>query len=394
MEQFGYSEISNRIGSGIFAKLNEKKEALVQAGKTVYNLSIGTPDFPPAPHVMQAMEVACRDPKNYKYSIADLPELTEAVCRRYEKRYGVTVEPEEVMSVYGSQEGMAHMGMVLCNPGDVILVPDPGYPIFEMSGIMAHAKVVKYPLYEENGYLPKLDELPEDVKRAAKYIIVSYPLNPVCVCATDSFYEELITFARENQIIILHDNAYSDIIYTRKQGKSFLSYKGAKEVGVEFYSLSKSFNLTGARISFVVGNREIVERFRAFRSQIDYGIFLPVQYAAIAALTGPDERVELQRQEYERRNRLLCGGLRELGWNVPDSQGTMFVWGPLPGAYKNSTQFCLDLMEETGMIVTPGSAFGELGENHVRMALVLSEEKIHELLNVLRESEWVKSWNQ
>ena len=195
-----------------------------------------------------------------------------------------------------------------------------------------------------------------------------------------------IDCAKKNEIVILHDNAYSDIIYTRKQGRSFLSFEGAKEVGVEFYSLSKSYNLTGARISFVVGNREIIEKFRTLRSQIDYGIFLPIQYAAIAALTGPDDFIEEQRQQYEARNRALCGGLRKIGWNVPDSQGTMFVWAKIPEGYESSADFCIRLMERTGVIVTPGSAFGSEGEGYVRMALVVDEQMIAEIIRVLDES--------
>ena len=291
------------------------------------------------------------------------------------------------MSVYGSQEGMAHIGLVFCNPGDTILVPNPGYPIFEMSGVMAGARIETYKIEEKNGYLPDLKNIPEELLERAKYMIVSYPLNPVCVCAPDEFYEELILFAKKNHIIILHDNAYSDIIFTRTQGRSFLSFDGAREVGVEFYSLSKSYNLTGARISFVVGNREIISRFKALRSQIDYGIFLPVQYAAIAALTGPDDFIETQRQEYAARNKALCGGLRQIGWNVPDSQGTMFVWAKIPEGYETSLSFCMELMDKTGLIVTPGSAFGSEGEGYVRMALVVNEEKIAELLRVLKESD-------
>nr|WP_296961214.1 aminotransferase class I/II-fold pyridoxal phosphate-dependent enzyme [uncultured Mediterraneibacter sp.] len=376
----------NGFKPGIFAALNEKKEELVKAGRTIYNLSIGTPDFKPAPHVMKAMQDACGIPENYKYSLTDLPELIEAVQYRYRHRFGVELEEDEIMSVYGSQECMAHIGMVFCNPGDTILVPNPGYPMFDMSGVMAKANVEYYTIKEENGYLPDLEHIPEDVLKCAKYMIVSYPLNPVCVCAPDEFYPELIAFAKKNNIVILHDNAYSDIIFTRKQGKSFLAFEGAKEVGVEFYSLSKSYNLTGARISFVVGNKEIVKKFRLLRSQIDYGIFLPVQYAAIAALTGPDDFVEQQREEYEARNKALCGGLRKIGWNVPDSQGTMFVWAKIPQGYESSADFCMKLMEKTGVIVTPGSAFGSEGEGYVRMALVINEQKIQEMLQTLDES--------
>lgn len=386
LSKIQYSDMVNGFKPGIFAALNEKKEELVKAGRTIYNLSIGTPDFKPAPHVMKAMQDACGIPENYKYSLTDLPELIEAVQYRYRHRFGVELEEDEIMSVYGSQECMAHIGMVFCNPGDTILVPNPGYPMFDMSGVMAKANVEYYTIKEENGYLPDLEHIPEDVLKRAKYMIVSYPLNPVCVCAPDEFYPELIAFAKKNNIVILHDNAYSDIIFTRKQGKSFLAFEGAKEVGVEFYSLSKSYNLTGARISFVVGNKEIVKKFRLLRSQIDYGIFLPVQYAAIAALTGPDDFVEQQREEYEARNKALCGGLRKIGWNVPDSQGTMFVWAKIPQGYESSADFCMKLMEKTGVIVTPGSAFGSEGEGYVRMALVINEQKIQEMLQTLDES--------
>lgn len=386
MSKIQFSEMVNGFKTGIFATLNEKKEELIKEGRKVYNLSVGTPDFKPAPHVMKAMQDACKDPENYKYALADLPELLKAVQYRYEKRFGVRVETDEIMSVYGSQECMAHIGMVFCNPGDTILVPNPGYPMFEMSGIMAKANLEYYTIKEENGYLPDLDHIPEETLKRAKYMIVSYPLNPVCVCAPDEFYLKLIDFAKKNEIVILHDNAYSDIIYTRKQGRSFLSFEGAKEVGVEFYSLSKSYNLTGARISFVVGNREIIEKFRTLRSQIDYGIFLPIQYAAIAALTGPDDFIEEQRQQYEARNRALCGGLRKIGWNVPDSQGTMFVWAKIPEGYESSADFCIRLMERTGVIVTPGSAFGSEGEGYVRMALVVDEQMIAEIIRVLDES--------
>ena len=383
MEQIHFSKLVNDIRPGIFGALNEKKEELLKEGRKVYNLSVGTPDFKPAPHVMKAMQEACADPDNYKYSLADLPELIEAVQYRYQKRFGVELAKDEIMSVYGSQEAMAHIGLVFCDPGDTILVPDPGYPMFEMTGIMARANVEYYPIREENGYLPDLDGIPEEVLARARYMIVSYPLNPVCVCAPDEFYGRLIAFAKKHHIVIIHDNAYSDIIFTREQGRSFLSFEGAKDVGIEFYSLSKSYNLTGARISFVVGNREIVQKFRLLRSQIDYGIFYPVQYAAIAALTGPDDFIEEQRQKYASRNHTLCSGLRKIGWNVPDSQGTMFVWAKIPEKYGSSADFCMELIERTGVIVTPGSAFGKGGEGYVRMALVVDEDTIREVVDVL-----------
>nr|WP_294494402.1 aminotransferase class I/II-fold pyridoxal phosphate-dependent enzyme [uncultured Mediterraneibacter sp.] len=386
MDDSHFSTVINDFKQGIFGVLNEKKEELERKGRKVFNLSVGTPDFKPAPHVMKAMTEACKDPENYKYSLSDLPELLEAVQYRYKKRFGVDVETDEIMSVYGSQEAMAHIGMIFCDPGDVILVPNPGYLMFEMSGIMAKADVRYYTIEEKNGYLPDLESISPDTLEKTKYMIVSYPLNPVCVCAPDDFYERLIAFAKRHDIVILHDNAYSDITFTEREGKSFLAYDGAKDVGVELHSLSKSYNLTGARISFAVGNKDIIRKFRLLRSQIDYGIFYPVQYAAIAALTGPDDFIEEQRREYAERNRALCGGLRRIGWDVPDSRGTMFVWARIPEGYDSSVDFCMKLMEKTGVILTPGSAFGSNGEGYVRMALVVSVEMIGEILDVLDKS--------
>ena len=365
---------------GIFNVLNDKKNELLKAGRTVYNLSVGTPDFLPDENVMRAMQEACKDPDNYKYSLGNLPELVEAVQNWYQRRYGVALDPEEIMSVNGSQEGIAHVALPLCDPGDVVLCPNPGYPIFEMGPWLCGAEIAYYDLHEEDHYLPDLDAIPEDLAKRAKMMVVSYPLNPVCVAAPRSFYEKLIAFAKKYNIIILHDNAYSDIIYDGREGISFLSVPGAKEVGVEFNSLSKTYNLTGARISFVVGNRKIIQAFSKVRSQIDYGIFLPIQRAAVEALNGPQDGVKARREEYQRRRDALCGGFRSIGWNVPDSEGTMFVWAPIPEHYSDSVTFCMDLMERSGLICTPGSAFGSLGEGHVRFALVQPLEKIREIV--------------
>ena len=371
---------------GIFALLNERREELEKQGKTIYNLSVGTPDFPTPPAVTEAVSEASKDPKNYRYSLTDLPALTEAVQAYYERRFGVRLEADEIMSVYGSQEGMAHIAWVLCDPGDLVLVPNPGYPIFRIGPELCGAQVWEYPLTKENAYLPDFAAIPGEVLEKARYMVVNYPGNPLCRCAPDSFYEELIRFAKENHIVIVHDNAYSDIIYGGRTGRSFLSFEGAKEVGVEFCSLSKTFDYTGARMSFVVGNREIVQRFRALRSQFDYGIFYPVQYGAIAALREPDEAVLAQNQAYEERMKALCGSLREIGWPVEDGEGTMFVWAPLPEGWKDSAAFCMELMERSGVICTPGSSFGSLGEGYVRFALVLPPEKLREAAQAIRNS--------
>lgn len=381
-----FSKRLDAFSEGIFSVLNEKKDEMIKQGKTVYNLSVGTPDFKPQPHVMDALINAAKDPENYKYSLADMPELLEAVSEFYQKRFGVEVDTSEIMSLYGSQEGITHISFALTDPGDLVLVPNPGYPIFSIGPEICNARTYEYTLYSEEGFLPRLSEIPEEVLMEAKYMIVSYPLNPVCTVAPDSFYEELIQYARKYHFIVLHDNAYSDIIYQGRIGKSFLSYEGAKEVGIEFYSLSKSYNLTGARISFAVGNREIIKQFRTIRTQFDYGIFKPIQYAAIAALTGPQDAILAQREEYEARNQALCGGLRSIGWQVPDSQGTMFVWAPIPEGYESSQQFCLDLMEKAGVIVVPGTAFGSKGEGYVRLALVKPVEEMKEIVKVIGDT--------
>lgn len=384
--EFEFAKRADVFKEGIFSVLNEKKNQLEAKGRKVYNLSVGTPDFKPSKHVMEAVSKAALDADNYKYSLTEMPKLVQAVCDYYRKRFDVVLQPDEMIAVYGSQEGIAHIGLALTNPGDVILVPDPGYPIFEIGPFLCGASVEKYPLYEKNGFLPDFSDIPDEVADKAKFMIVSYPLNPVCAVADDDFYIRLIDFAKAHHIIVVHDNAYSDIIFGGRTGKSFLSYEGAKDIGVEFYSLSKSFNLTGARISFLVGNREIVQKFRMVRSQIDYGIFYPVQYAALAALTGPLDEVKAQCMAYEARSKALCSGLRSIGWEVPDSAGTMFVWAPIPKNYHSSEKFVFDLMEMSGVICVPGTAFGKLGEGYVRFALVYDVDTMKDIVDAVEKS--------
>ncbi len=372
---------------GIFQVLNEKKNERLAQGKKVYNLSVGTPDFKPAEHIVDAVVKAAQKPENYKYSLADLPELTQSVINRFQKRYGVELKPDEIMSVYGSQEGITHIGMTLCNPGDGVLVPNPGYPIFAIGPSLAGARLVPYDLTEENGYLPDLDAMDSEFLKGIKFMVVSYPLNPVCKTAPKSFYEKLVPWAREKNIVIIHDNAYSDIIYDNREGISILSIPGAKEICVEFYSLSKSYNYTGARMSFLVGNKEIVAHFKKLRSQIDYGIFYPVQYGAIAALNGPDDMIREQCAQYQKRRDALCGGLRSIGWNIQDSEGTMFAWGAIPEKYgDDDVAFVMELVEKSGVLCTPGSSFGTLGKGHVRFALTLPVEVIEEAVEAVKNA--------
>lgn len=376
--------------AGIFQVLNEKKDEAEKRGKKIYNLSVGTPDFPPAEHIMNAVVEAAQRSENYKYALVDIPELIEAVQQRYRKRYDVSLEAEEIMSVYGSQEGIAHICMTLCNPGDIVLVPNPGYPIFGIGPSLAGAEVVTYDLTEDNHYLPDLDGMEEKLLAKVKCMIVSYPLNPVCKAAPDDFYEKLISWAIRHNIVIIHDNAYSDIIYDGRIGQSILRIPDSKKIAVEFYSLSKSYNYTGARVSFLCGNKDIVANFKRFRSQIDYGTYLPVQYGAVAALTGPDKTVKEQCAEYQKRRDALCGGLREVGWPTEDSEGTMFVWTKIPEPYTDDVDFVMELAERAGVLCTPGSSFGSLGRGYVRFALTMPTEMIREAVEAIARSGMIR----
>jgi LL-diaminopimelate aminotransferase len=372
--------------SNIFNQLDEKKKQLLASGKDVINLSIGTPDFQPDRHVMEAVSHAALDPEQYKYSLTETRALLDAVQHWYKRRYDVTLADEEIMAVCGSQEGIAHVGFAFAGEGDLVLAPDPGYPIFSFGPMMTGATIGLYPLREENGWQLDFADIPDDVADRAKAMIVSYPNNPTTAVADYAFYERLVEFARVHNIIVIHDNAYSDLLLNGGQGMSFLSVPGAKEVGIEFNSLSKTYNLTGMRVSFALGNRDVISRFRAFRSQIDYGMYYPIQAGAVAALEGPQDIVQRNREGYMARRDALCGGLRRIGWDVPDAQGTMFVWAKIPAHYSASVEFVMDLMEKTGVICVPGSSFGKQGEGYVRFALVVPPERMAQAVRLIEQS--------
>lgn len=381
------SQRLDRFGAEVFASLNNKLLALKAQGKTIYNMSVGTPDFKPYDHVVEALTQAPQDPEMWKYALRDLPELKQAVCDYYERRFGVSgITPSMVQSCNGTQEGVGHLGLALLDPGDTILVPDPCYPVFEAGAKIADAKLEYYPLVAEHNYLPYVAGIDPEVADRAKYMIVSLPANPVGSVGTPEIYEEIITFAREHDLLIVHDNAYSDIVFDGEPGGSFLQYPGALEVGVEFFSLSKSFNVTGARIGFLVGREDVVSAFAKLRGQIDFGMFFPIQKAAIACLNGPRDEVEAQRLKYQERRDALCDGLEGLGWERPNAHGSMFVWAKLPGGRTDSMAFCEELMEKAGVVVTPGASFGPSGEGHVRMALVLPPDQIALAVEAIREA--------
>ena len=381
------SQRLDRFGAEVFASLNNKLLALKAQGKTIYNMSVGTPDFKPYDHVVEALTQAAQDPEMWKYALRDLPELKQAVCDYYERRFGVSgITPSMVQSCNGTQEGVGHLGLALLDPGDTILVPDPCYPVFEAGAKIADAKLEYYPLVAGHNYLPYVAGIDPEVADRAKYMIVSLPANPVGSVGTPEVYEEIIAFAREHDLLIVHDNAYSDIVFDGEPGGSFLQYPGALEVGVEFFSLSKSFNVTGARIGFLVGREDVVSAFAKLRGQIDFGMFFPIQKAAIACLNGPRDEVEAQRLKYQERRDALCDGLEGLGWERPNAHGSMFVWAKLPGGRTDSMAFCEELMEKAGVVVPPGASFGPSGEGHVRMALVLPPDQIALAVEAIREA--------
>ena len=380
--EFKCSDRLNHFSTGIFAALDEKKNELIRQGRTIYNLSVGTPDFSPAEHVMKTVAEAVTVPENYRYSLIDSEEMLQAVVDYYKDRYDTEISIDEITAVRGTQEGMGHLGMAMINPGDVVLLPDPGYPVFEAGSYLGGADIYYYPLVKENDFLPVIEDIPEEVLNKVKYMVLSYPSNPVGASAPKELYVKMIEYAKKYNFAIINDNAYSDIIFDGREGFSFLSLPGAKEVGVEFFSLSKSFNVTGFRISFCIGNKSIVNALKLLRSQYDFGMAYPVQKAAIAALKGPRDNVKAQCMEYQRRRDALLNGLRKYGWDVPDSHGTMFVWLPVPAGY-TSASFCEALMDKAGVIGTPGTAFGPKGEGYVRFALTKPAEELAFIADVI-----------
>lgn len=377
----------DRFGTSIFTVLLEMKKEKLKRGEEVIDLSIGTPNIPPADHIIRAMTEAVQDKKNYVYAIQDTRELHEAVSAWYRRRYQVEIDPDtEVVSLLGSQEGLSHIGLTLVDPGDIVLVPDPCYPIFGDGPVIAGAELHYMPLKKENDYLIDFDAIPEEVAKAAKLMVVSYPNNPTTAVAPGWFYEKLIAFAKKYDIAVLHDNAYSELAFGMETSGSFLQYEGAKDVGVEFNSLSKTYGLAGARIGFCIGNREIVEKMTTLKSNTDYGMFLPVQQAAIAAITGDQSCVKATREAYQKRRDCFCEGMTSIGWPIEKSPATMFVWAPIPAKYTSSEEFVKILLEKAGVIVTPGSAFGPSGEGYVRVALVQDEENIRKAVQNVKNS--------
>ena len=382
-----FAKRMEQFGEGVFSRLAEMRKNRVAEGKEVFDLSIGAPNIPPAKRIMEVMAKAVMEPKNYVYAINDTQEMLQAVAQWYQRRYGVTLDADtEICSLLGSQDGLSHIALSILDAGDVMLVPDPCYPIFADGPRLAGAELYYMPQKKENDYVIQLQDIPEEVAKKAKFMLVSYPNNPTAAMAPESFYHELVAFAKKYDIIVLHDNAYSEMVFDGRSWGSFLSIPGAKDVGVEFNSLSKTYGLAGARIGYCLGNSRVVSMLKTLKSNMDYGMFLPIQAAAVEAITGDQSVVAETRAAYERRRDVLCDGLIAAGWQMDKPPGTMFVWAPVPEQYADSESFVRDLLDKTGVLVTPGSAFGPSGEGYVRMALVQSEEDMQRIVEAVKQS--------
>jgi LL-diaminopimelate aminotransferase len=376
-----------RLAAAVFTTMDEARKRKLATGADVINLSIGSPDLPPAPHIIEAMVQAVRDSGNYGYPMRDTPAFREAVAGWYQRRFGVTLHPDtEVLGLTGSQEGLAHITQALTDPGELVLVPDPGYPIYTAGPVLAGAELHPVPLRPERGYLPELDALPEDVKRRAKLLVLNYPSNPLAAIVRPGFFERAVDFARRHGTVILHDAAYSELSFDGYRPPSFLETPGALEVGLEFNSLSKTYNLAGARVAYAVGNARLLGLLAEVKSHLDYGLFRPIQAAAVAALTGPRQCVADMAATYQRRRDVLVEGLTALGWAIPKPRATMFCWAPVPPGYSSSLDFAMALLERAGVTVVPGSGFGAMGEGFVRIALVQSEARLAEAVERIGRS--------
>ena len=376
---------ATRIGnltSAIFTEMNEKKEQIAKTGLEIIDLGIGSPDLPPAPFIKEALIAAVSQDEFFGYPTSEGSlEFRTAVSEWYKERFDVTLCPKtEVLTLMGSQDGLAHIALAYIDKGDYALVPDPGYPIYSASIMLAEGQVFPIPLLKENNFLPDLTAIPSEIAQKAKLMVLNYPNNPVAAVAGKEFFQEVVSFAQRNDILICHDAAYSELAFDGFKPTSLLEIPGAKEIGLEFHSLSKTFNMAGCRIGFVVGNSSALKSLAKIKSNIDYGVFKAIQQAGIAALKGGSDYIRQYARAYERRRDILVDGLAEFGWEIPKPKGSMFLWAPLPLGFVSSKEFAFYLLEKTGVVVIPGVAFGKEGEGYVRIALVKEEQVLQEVI--------------
>jgi LL-diaminopimelate aminotransferase len=369
----------------LFAEIDKKKREMRQKGIDLIDLGIGDPDLPTPKLIIERLKAAAENPKNHRYpSYEGMMEFRTAVAQWYERRFGVKLDPKtEVLSLIGSKEGIAHIPLAFVNPGDYVLVPTPGYPVYRVSTLFAGGTPYFLPLRKENGFLPNLSEIPKEVAEKARLLFINYPNNPTSAIAEKSFFEEVVAFAHKYQMIVCHDAAYSEIAFDGYQPLSFLEVGGAKEIGVEFHSLSKTFNMTGWRIGFAVGHSEIVSGLGQIKTNIDSGVFQAIQEAGTEALNHLDTPLPEIIQTYERRRDLMIKGLREMGLEVDQPKATFYLWIQVPKGY-TSAQFATLLIEQAAIVATPGSGFGEGGEGYIRMALTVDETRLKEAIERLK----------
>jgi LL-diaminopimelate aminotransferase len=374
------------FSTSIFSELSIYIKQKCSEKNDMIDLSIGSPDLPPPPFVMKALSRYASDPKAYGYTLKGTREFHEAVAFYYQTAHHVSLHPEtEIMYVIGSQDGLVHLPMAFADPGDIILVPDPGYPAYATGIAMAEAVPYFMPLRKENDFLPNLREIPQEIAEKAVLMFLNFPGNPVPALATEAFFREVVEFAKRYNIIVVSDFAYSELYYDGNKPISFLSIPGAKEVGIELNSLSKSYNMAGCRIGYICGNEEIIRILSNFKSNLDYGIFLPIQQAAIAALTEGASFCEQNRAIYQSRRDCSVDGLASIGWHVDRPKAGMFIWAEIPKGW-NSLDFTYALIDRAGVVVTPGHAFGPSGEGYVRIALVEGEDKLLRAVEKLKQS--------
>lgn len=378
-----------RLPPYVFAIVNELKEVARRRGEDIVDLGMGNPDIPTPNHIVQKLIEACRNPRNYRYSASrGITKLRMAICDWYRHRYDVELDPEsEAIVTIGSKEGLAHLILSVVEPGDVVFVPNPTYPIHTYSVIIAGGDLRSIPLSPDSDFFADLTSATKLTWPQPKMLIISYPHNPTTRVVDLGFFEGVVEFAREHQIIVVHDFAYADLCFDGYRAPSFLQAKGAKEVGVEFYSLSKSYSMPGYRVGFAVGNPRLIHALSRIKSYLDYGIFQPIQIASIIALKGDQRCVEEIGQIYQERRDTLVNGLERAGWHIEKPRGTMFVWGRIPERYRQmgSLEFTKLLLEKAKVAVSPGIGFGDYGDEYVRFALVENQHRINQAVRGIRK---------
>lgn len=375
------------IGAYLFADLDRKQEELAAKGVDVISLGVGDPDLPTPPHIIKAMEDGARDPHTHRYPpYRGTGEFRKAAAAWFARRFGVTLDADrEVLALIGSKEGLAHLPWAVMNPGDVALVPDPGYPVYRSSTIMAEGEPVAMPLTADRGFLVDFERVPADALRRARVLFLNYPNNPTGATADLEFFARAVAFARTHHLLLVHDNSYSEIAYDGYRPPSVLQVSGAKEVAIELHSLSKSYNMTGWRIGFAVGNADAVGALGMLKTNVDSGVFVAVQRAGVAALTGPQDVIAPTLEIYRARRDRMVTALRSVGWRPPSPKATLYIWMPTPGGM-SSGEFAAEVLDRTGVVITPGVGYGQMGEGYVRLSLTTPDARIDEALARIRRA--------